>query len=91
MRWPTQPEITIDPELAVLHVLDVAAGMAATILTVFYPDGTDPAFPRDRADLLAQRIAEHALRLRHALLDYRDHLDFERGPNDPEPPDDLPW
>jgi hypothetical protein len=91
MRWPTQPEITIDPELAILHVLDVAAGMAATILTVFHPDASDPTCRLDRADLLAHRIAEHALRLRHALLDYREHLDFERGPPDPDAPDDLPW
>ena len=91
MRWPTQPEITVDPETAVLYVLDVAAGMAATLLTVFHNDLADPASHRDRTDVLANRIVEQALRLRHALLDFREHLDLERGPLDPEPPDDLPW
>jgi hypothetical protein len=86
MHTSTQLDITVDPELAVLHILDVAAGIAASLLMVFHPSVCDPASRLDRGHILANRIIEQAHHLRRALLDYREHLDFENGP--PQP---IPW
>lgn len=91
MLSPTQPDISLDPEVAVLHVLDVAASMATSVLMVFHPSVCAPDSPLDHGHILANRIIEQAHHLRRALLDYREHLVFENGPPDPDPPDDLPW
>lgn len=91
MHSPTQPDISLDPELGVLHVLDVAASMATSVLMVFHPSACAPEHPLDRGHVLANRIIEQAHHLRRALLDYRQHVVFENGPPDPVLSDDIPW
>jgi len=80
MHTPTQPHITVDPELAVLHILDVAADMATALLSIFHPALDDPETDRDRGHYLANRIIRHAHQLRAALADYQRHL--EPDPDD---------
>ncbi len=86
MYGPTQPDITVDPELAVLHILDIAAGMTIALLRIFHPNLDHTAIQHDRGHELANRIVADAHRLRRSLADYQHHLDFERELDDAEIP-----
>jgi hypothetical protein len=76
MRTPTPTDITVEPELAILRILDVAADMALAMLIVFHPILHDPKSHHDRDHYLANRIIDDAQRLRRALADYQHHIDF---------------
>lgn len=88
MRAPTASDVTVDPETAVLRILDVAACMTIALLMVFHPSVSDPESDDDRCHHLANRIIAEAHRLRHALDEYQRALDVTRGPDGH---DDLPW
>lgn len=74
---PSAPHITVDPELAVLNILDVAANMTIALLMIFHPAIDDPETHRDRGHYLANRIIADAHHLRHALADYQHHIDLD--------------
>ncbi len=86
MHGPTQPDITVDPEIAVLHILDVAADMTIALLMIFHPGLELTGLRRDRGNELANRIIRDAHRLRRSLADYQLHLDCERELDDAEIP-----
>ncbi len=86
MYGPTQPDITVDPEIAVLHILDVAARMTIALLMIFHPALDRIGMQRDRGHDLANRIIRDAHRLRRSLADYQLHLDCERELDDAEIP-----
>lgn len=75
MGSPTQQDITVDPELAVLHILDVAADMANALLVILHPPLHDPEAHHDRGHHIANRIIREILRLRRSLHDYQQDID----------------
>ena len=77
MQTPTQPNITVDPELAVLNILDVAADMTIGLLMIFHPGVDDPDTRADRDHFLANRIIADAHRLRRSLAEYQQALELE--------------
>ncbi len=86
MHGPTQPDITVDPEIAVLHILDVAAAMTIALLMIFHPSIDHIRSQRDRGNELANRVIGDARRLRRSLADYQLYLDCERELDDDEIP-----
>jgi len=78
MLTPTQPHITVDPELAVLNILDVTLNMTIALLMIFHPAVDDPESRADRGHVLANRIITDAHRLRRSLTEYQHDLEFER-------------
>ncbi len=79
MRLPSQQDITVDPELAVLNVLDAATDMAIAVLMVFHRCGDDPEIQSCRSHRIANRIIDDAHRLRQSLADYDNALHLDRG------------
>jgi len=76
MPAPNATDITVDPERALLHTLEVAAAMTIAMMRVFFPvDGVSP--PADRGLHLVHCIVRDARTLRTAIADYRDYLDHE--------------
>lgn len=86
MQTPTQPNITVDPELAILNVLDVAAHMTIGLLMIFHPGVDDSETRADRGHFLANRIITDAHRLRRSLDEYQQALEFERDLHDADIP-----
>ena len=82
MHTPTQTDITVDPELAILHLLDVAADMTLALLMIFHPGVDDPEIDRDRGHFLANRIIADAHCLRRSLANYQHHLGLDLGDGD---------
>ena len=78
MRTPSFDDLTLDPERALLHTLDVAAAMTISMMQVFFPVD-DTRVPQDRGLYLISQIIRDARTLRTAIADYRDHLDNEDG------------
>jgi len=79
MRTPSQQDIAVDPELAILNVLGAASDMAIAILKVFHPAGDDPEAEHCPSHQVANRIIADAFRLRRTLADYEHALNLERG------------
>ena len=76
MPAPDPADITLDPERALLHTLDVAAAMTIAMMRVFFPvDGMGA--PADRGLHLVHCILRDAHTLRAVIADYRDFLDHE--------------
>ena len=74
MVAPSEQQITLDPERALLHVVDVAAAMTVAILHIFNDvDGVDA--PKDRERYCIHRIVCRARDLRLAIADYHETLD----------------
>lgn len=74
MNPPDFEDITVDPERALLHTLDVAAAMTIAMMRVFFPvDDTRPP-PDDRGLYRVHRIIRDATTLRVTIDDYRQHL-----------------
>ena len=74
MQPPSEQQITLDPERALLHVVDVAAAMTVAILHIF--NDVDGVFvPKDRERTCIHRIVCRARDLRLAIADYHEVLD----------------
>ncbi len=82
MHTPTPPNITVDPELAVFNILDVAADMTIALLMIFHPGVDHPESERDRDHYLANRIIQDAHRLRRSLTSYQHHLELGDSDSD---------
>lgn len=74
MQPPNDQEITLDPERALLHVVDVTAAMTVAILRVFN-DVDGVCVPKDRQNYAIHRIICRARDLRLAIADYHELLD----------------
>ena len=74
MVAPSEQEITLDPERALLHVVDVAAAMTVAILHIFN-DIDGGGVPKDRERYGIHRIVCRARDLRLAIADYHETLD----------------
>ena len=74
MQPPNDEEITLDPERALLHVVDVAAAMTVAILHIFN-DVDGVGLPRDRGIHRIHRIICRARDLRACIADYHEYLD----------------
>lgn len=94
MRSPTKQTISIDPELAILRVLDVATDMAIALLSVFHPpdDDDEPEATHSYSHHVACQLVTDALRLRQTLTAYDNALDLDRGPQPPfDDSPDIPF
>ena len=80
MHPPNREEITLDPERALLHVVDVAAAMTVAVLHIFN-DVDGVCAPKDRERYCIHRIICRARDLRLAIADYHQILD-EPAEND---------
>lgn len=95
--WPTHQDLAVDPELALLTVLDAAVRMTVELLAVFHPPDDDPEAYRCRSHRVAFQLRRDARHLQHTLLEYRDALDFDCGREPPpddgpcEGDDEIPW
>ena len=87
MRSPTKQTLSIDPELAIIHALDVASDMTIALLSVFHPPDDDvPEATHSYSHHVACKLVNDALRLRQTLAAYDNALHFDRGP---QPPNDA--
>lgn len=92
MSWstpvPGPDELTEAPELAALHVLEVALVAATNALTAANPELQSDDFVRELATdpaieaCLADAVLAHADSLQLALARYRDYLRHRRGPTE---------
>jgi len=76
MHAPNAADITVDPERALLHTLDVAAAMTIAMMRVFFPvDHIGES--ANRGLLLVHYLVRDARNLRSAIARYRHYLDHQ--------------
>lgn len=86
MHLPNDPQVTLDPERALLHVADVAAAMTVAILRAFN-DFDGIWGPQGPGTYRIHRIICRARDLRAAVADYCEYLDDPAEPDH----DDFPF
>jgi len=92
-RAPTPPDLVLDPELAVLSVLDHALDIAVAALLAEHPSLVDDfRTPTQHGPLvaLASTLCRRASALRDTLSAY-DHAAREAAASRSEPDEDLPF
>lgn len=91
-RGATANDLAVDPELAVIALLDAALALTVEALLAFVPELDPHACTWSEAPpvvLAARQIVVHARHLRELVHEYRRELDYVVEANPPD--DDIPF